>query len=210
MRIGLFSVKFCLVFKTNINWEFCQVHFLSWYCFFFFFPITSVLPAAFGKHNISVKVLGSISKKILIKTLRTEACEKCVVTGSLPKVIYFYEKLECAHLHPLPWGHRPLLGEGKDVSRGFDTERKLSPLNFSSLCPILKLLLFLSPLSCHSCCAGRKHRDFPNPEPPGKFPVRSMQPLPGTFLPLRAQDYCGIDWTRNSWRKIKPPKDTII
>lgn len=59
-----------------------------------------------------MKVLGTTSKKILIKTLQTEACEKCVVAGSLPKVIYFYEKLECAHLHPLPRGHRHLLGGG--------------------------------------------------------------------------------------------------
>lgn len=105
MRLGFFSVKFYLILIGNFT-RFISKAGIA------FFPITSVLPAAFGKHNISVKVLGSISKKILIKTLQTEACEKCVVTGSLPKVISFYEKLECAHLHPLPRGHRPLLGGG--------------------------------------------------------------------------------------------------
>lgn len=186
MRLGFFSVKFCLASKTNFNWGLYHVHFQSWYCFFFF-PITSVLPAAFGKHNISVKVLGSISKKILIKILQTEACEKCVVTGSLPKVIYFYEKLECAHLHPLPRGHRPLLGVGgKWCFQRFSYWEETQHLNFSSLCPILKLLLFLSPLSCQSCCGKCKQNNFPTLEPPGKIPWKkiSCQVHAATAWPL--------------------------
>lgn len=139
MRLGFFSVKFYLILIGNFT-RFISKAGIA------FFPITSLLPAAFGKHNISVKVLGSISKKILIKTLQTEACEKCVVTGSLPKVISFYEKLECAHLHPLPRGHRPLLGGGEDVSRGFDTDRKLSPW-----ISLLYVWSWSSSCSCHPC-----------------------------------------------------------
>lgn len=98
--------------NQNFNWKFYEVSFQSCYCFYFLI-ITSVLPAAFGKHGISAKVLESISKQVVIKALKTETCESCAITGSVPKVICFYEKHECVQLHPLPSGAQTCPGGRK-------------------------------------------------------------------------------------------------
>lgn len=97
----------------------------------FFFPIISVFPAAFGKHNISVKVVESLLKKIFIKAL-------CTGAGGVPKVTCCYEKHGSVHYTRCSLRHTPLLG-GKGGATGFHRQQTPTP-DFPSSCPILELL----------------------------------------------------------------------